>query len=94
VHHSLTLCGYRTNGGRQSKRRPRCLRGRALVVVCTLQIAPDLDAIEASASDTRTNQLMFCCTPRSNSMRFFDVSDDLLFGAALAFVIAVVLALV
>jgi hypothetical protein len=31
---------------------------------------------------------------RGYAMRFFNIGDDLLFGAALAFVIAVVLALV
>jgi len=48
---------------------------------------------QCNRADTRTERMLFCCTPRRRAMRFFNISDDLLFGAALAFVIAVVLAL-
>jgi len=50
------------------------------------------DYISGNASSRHQN-LLFRCTPRRGAMRFLEISDDLVFGAALAFVIAVVLAM-
>ena len=47
---------------------------------------------QCNRADTRTKRMLL--HSRRRVMQFFNISDDLLFGAALAFVIAVVLALV